>query len=103
MTRWPVIIVVSILTTAPASAWSEADWIDAGAFKGIDGTLCCGPLDCFPVARGDIEARADGSFYIRSLDETIPRHEAQWKSPDGRYWRCKKPNGQRRCFFVPPP
>src|SRR5262245_61926059 len=24
-------------------------------------------------------------------------------SPDGEFWRCKRPDGSRRCFFAPPP
>ncbi len=81
----------------------EADWINAGKFVGqIDGTLCCGPLDCKALDPGDVRMNPDGSFYIFSLQETVPAFEAQWKSPDGRYWRCMKPDGSRRCFFAPP-
>jgi hypothetical protein len=32
----------------------------------------------------------------------VPFNEAQ-PSPDGEYWRCKRPDGSRRCFFAPPP
>jgi hypothetical protein len=34
--------------------------------------------------------------------EAIPFSEAQ-PSPDGAYGRRKRPDGSRRCFFVPPP
>jgi hypothetical protein len=34
--------------------------------------------------------------------EFVPMSEAQ-PSPDGAYWRCKRPDGTRRCFFAPPP
>ncbi|HZP75194.1 MAG TPA: hypothetical protein VFB45_03535 [Pseudolabrys sp.] len=34
--------------------------------------------------------------------EHVPFAEAQ-PSPDGAYWRCKRPDGSRRCFFAPPP
>ena len=35
-------------------------------------------------------------------NEFIPQSEAQ-PSPDGQFWRCKRPDGSRRCFFAPPP
>ena len=34
--------------------------------------------------------------------ETVPFNEAQ-PSPDGEFWRCKRADGSRRCFFAPPP
>ena len=34
--------------------------------------------------------------------ESVPFSEAQ-PSPDGEFWRCKRPDGTRRCFFAPPP
>jgi hypothetical protein len=34
--------------------------------------------------------------------EAIPFAEAQ-PSPDGEFWRCRRPDGSRRCFFAPPP
>jgi hypothetical protein len=34
--------------------------------------------------------------------ELVPFKETQ-PSPDGAYWRCKRPDGTRRCFFAPPP
>jgi hypothetical protein len=32
----------------------------------------------------------------------VPYAEAQ-PPPDGAYWRCKRPDGLRRCFFAPFP
>jgi hypothetical protein len=37
-----------------------------------------------------------------SMYESVPFAEAQ-PSPDGEFWRCKRPDGSRRCFFAPPP
>jgi hypothetical protein len=34
--------------------------------------------------------------------EMVPFSEAQ-PSPDGAFWRCRRPDGSRRCFFAPPP
>jgi len=47
---------------------------------------------------GTIEGTRAREFY----SEIVPAHEAQ-PSPDGAYWRCKRPDGTRRCFFAPPP
>jgi len=33
--------------------------------------------------------------------EVVPYGEVQ-ASRDGEYWRCKRPDGSRRCFFAPP-
>jgi hypothetical protein len=44
----------------------------------------------------------DGAGYILFGAEKIPFTEAQ-PSPDGAFWRCKRPDGTRRCFFAPPP
>jgi hypothetical protein len=41
------------------------------------------------------------SGYLLHGTETVPFSEAQ-PSPDGAYWRCKRPDGSRRCFFAPP-
>jgi hypothetical protein len=34
--------------------------------------------------------------------EAIPFSEAQ-PSLDGEFWRCRRPDGSRRCFFAPTP
>jgi hypothetical protein len=43
-----------------------------------------------------------GQGYRLYGTELVPYSEAQ-PSPDGAYWRCKRPDGTRRCFFAPPP
>jgi len=88
------------------------------------GEWCCGEGDCFVIPAIYVSARADGYHVIFTkwgpapapdgIDkrvspfdpdlrfETVPYSEAQpW--PDGQYWRCKRPDGSRRCFFAPPP
>ena len=35
-----------------------------------------------------------------SMYEAVPFSEAL-PSPDGEFWRCKRPDGSRRCFFAP--
>ena len=88
------------------------DWIMQGKHRNAAGEWCCGEGDCFVVtgvatvtlpATGyrlpgsigeDGRERPDGEF--------IPQDEAQ-PSPDGQFWRCRRPDGSRRCFFAPPP
>ena len=47
-----------------------------------------------------MEVRVDGGSYVLAGGEVIPMKEAQ-VSEDGKYWRCKRPDGSRRCFFAP--
>lgn len=89
---------------------------------------CCGISDCGVLDRGAVRATkrgyvvdgmvsyflsinhsAGGRAILGPLDrsehvgpELIPYSEAR-PSPDGLYWRCKYPSGERRCFFAPPP
>ena len=46
--------------------------------------------------------KMSGDGYLIFGNEKIPFTEAQ-PSPDGAFWRCKRPDGTRRCFFAPPP
>jgi len=86
------------------------------------GEWCCGAEDCGVVdgkgvhvsprgydLRGSVtygEAvtgnAADGPTRREQVNETIPFNQAL-PSPDGAYWRCKRPDGSPRCFFAPPP
>jgi hypothetical protein len=70
---------------------------------------CCGDNDCFVVPNDLVTERSVG--YVVSIPdqgtgwlvtEIVPYQEAR-RSMDGRYWRCKKPDGTRRCFFSPAP
>lgn len=63
------------------------------------GELCCGEGDCFVMTP---VRTTGGGYYIEALKEMVPFSEAQ-PSPDGQFWRCRKPSGERRCFFAPPP
>ena len=87
-------------------------WIQRGGHKNAAGEWCCGEGDCFVIAPERVTRASDGSFMIwsgqtaafgsNSVVEVVPEQEAQ-PSPDGAYWRCKRPDGSRRCFFAPPP
>jgi hypothetical protein len=87
-----------LLTVSTASAHDS--WISRGGLRNTAGEWCCGEGDCFVVPSEQVSIRAGGyTLYGR---ETVPYSEAQ-PSPDGAYWRCKRPDGTRRCFFAPPP
>src|SRR5262247_749485 len=63
------------------------NWIADGHYTSpVDGPHCCGLADCAVV----------------EIDALVPHREVQ-PSKDGRYWRCRRPSGERRCFFAPPP
>lgn len=85
----------------PAGAHGEAEWIREGGFRApLSGEWCCGPTDCEVVPTPDVVEDRDG-WTIVATGERIPRREAM-PSRDGRFWRCHRPDGSRRCFFYPP-
>jgi hypothetical protein len=75
------------------------EWIMRGGHRNPAGEWCCGEGDCFMVE--PVRVTANG-YLIMATGELVPEAETQ-PSPDGRYWRCKRPDGSRRCFFAPPP
>src|SRR5262245_11769942 len=92
------------------------NWIADGHFTSpIDGVHCCGVADCAVIDREDVREVGSG-LHVRGvvtygsgagavsqeIDEIVPHAEVQ-PSRDGSYWRCKRPDGTRRCFFAPPP
>jgi len=102
MTLRTILPAASIALTSlvlPASAHDH--WINHGNYRAPTGEHCCGPNDCFMVPANDMTPTAAG-WLIKSLGETIPYSEAQ-PSEDGDFWRCKRYDGSRRCFFAPQP
>jgi hypothetical protein len=81
-------------------ALAHDSWISAGGFRNPAGEWCCGLGDCSVVPPENVKMSAAGYQMIDG--EIVPFKEAQ-PSPDGAYWRCKRPDGTRRCFFAPPP
>jgi hypothetical protein len=73
-------------------------WINRGGLRNAIGESCCGDGDCFSVAAHPVR----GGYVIEDSREYVPEHEVL-PSPDGAYWRCKRHDGTRRCFFAPPP
>jgi hypothetical protein len=93
-----LLVIVAMLSTTAASA--HESWISRGGHKNAAGEWCCGVGDCFVVPGQSVSTTAQG--YRLFGVETVPYSEAQ-PSPDGAFWRCKRPDGSRRCFFAPPP
>lgn len=87
-------------------------WISRGGLRNAAGEWCCGEGDCFVVPSEQVHALADGyhldgytqvvASHDGPVNEVVPFAETQ-PSPDGAFWRCKRPDGSRRCFFAPPP
>ena len=88
--------LVAALFLLPALAHDS--WISRAGLRNAAGEWCCGEGDCFVVS-GVTETTAG---YRLPDGEIVPFSETQ-PSPDGAFWRCKRPDGSRRCFFAPPP
>jgi len=90
------------LSLVAAPSFAHDFWINNGHYRSPgDNSHCCGDNDCFVVPASDMRP-TDRGWLIRSLGETIPYSEAQI-SEDGAFWRCKRHDGSRRCFFAPQP
>ena len=92
-----VVPFLLLLMITPALAHDS--WISRGGLKNAAGEWCCGEGDCFMVE--PVRITANG-YLIMATGEIVPEREAQ-PSPDGKFWRCKRPDGSRRCFFAPSP
>jgi hypothetical protein len=82
----------------PWAAYAHDAWING--HRNAAGEWCCGEGDCFVIPSRSVRVAWDG-YHLFEV-EVVPFVEAQ-PSPDGAYWRCKRPDGTRRCFFAPPP
>lgn len=90
-------LITAFFVTA---ALAHDSWISRGGLRNGAGEWCCGEGDCFVVPSSSVSTGSGG--YTLFGRETVPYSEAQ-PSPDGAFWRCKRPDGSRRCFFAPPP
>jgi hypothetical protein len=97
----PLAILVAVFSlTLVSEAAAHDSWISRGGLRNGAGEWCCGEGDCFVVPADQVRMGAAGYHLFGA--ETVPFSEAQ-PSPDGAFWRCKRPDGSRRCFFAPPP
>ena len=91
-------------------SFAHDSWISRGGHKNAAGEWCCGHGDCFVIPKERIMMTGECYVIIHGplagvgpqMYEAVPFTEAQ-PSPDGEFWRCKRPDGSRRCFFAPPP
>jgi hypothetical protein len=108
-----LLLALAALVIVTPSLLAHDSWISRGGHRNPAGEWCCGAGDCalldpksvtltshgYTVSGwGTIEGDGRREFY----HEGVPEQEAQ-PSPDGAFWRCKRPDGSRRCFFAPPP
>src|SRR6185312_14043907 len=104
-----------------SSAAAHDVWINKGTYKNPAGEWCCGANDCGVVSRDAVKAMqggysvvgtvtygeaitgntADGPTHQENVNEVVP-YSQSLPSPDGAFWRCKRPDGSQRCFFAPP-
>jgi hypothetical protein len=115
------LLVLSILAFT-SSAIAHDIWINRLGLKNPAGEWCCGAGDCGIVSSTAIKTSpygysiqgtvtygtevtgsiGDGQTAADNVNELVPYSQAL-PSPDGAYWRCKRPDGTPRCFFAPPP
>jgi hypothetical protein len=106
-----LLVLAALAIATPLLAHDS--WISRGGHRNTAGEWCCGEGDCAMLdpksvtltstgyvvsGWGTIEGNGRREFY----HEGVPEPEAQ-PSLDGAFWRCKRPDGTRRCFFAPPP
>ncbi|HYS50125.1 MAG TPA: hypothetical protein VEM36_15240 [Xanthobacteraceae bacterium] len=96
--RLSLVFLTLLLVSTDISAHDS--WISRGGHRNGAGEWCCGEGDCFVIPGEQVQLLGDGYHLFGA--ETVPFNEAQ-PSPDGAFWRCKRPDGTRRCFFAPPP
>lgn len=106
-----VAAMVGLVFAAGWKAHGHDSWISTGGYRNAAGEWCCGLGDCFVLPPRQVTERSDG-YHLwldqivdgaeRRTFEIVPYAESQ-PSPDGAFWRCKRPDGTRRCFFAPPP
>jgi hypothetical protein len=94
----PFLLLLGAGALIASAALAHDSWIARGQLKNAAGEWCCGEGDCFVME----QVRETGAGYLLTNGELVPFTEVQ-PSPDGAFWRCKRPDGTRRCFFAPPP
>ena len=93
-------MVVAALVFSTLAADAHDSWISRGGYRNPAGEWCCGATDCFSLSGEEVVITSAG-YMLRALNEVVPFNEVQ-PSPDGAFWRCRRADGTRRCFFAPP-
>lgn len=94
-------VVLGFLYLSPGRGHGDAAWIAEGAYTNAAGESCCGENDCHLLPVDAVQTTSSG-YSVAMFGEIVPYSEAL-RSRDGRFWRCSRPDGSRRCFFAPPP
>lgn len=117
-----LLVIFAIYVISAPYAHAHDIWISKGSYRNPAGEWCCGASDCGVVAPSGIKAvqggysirstvtygvgitgnEADGPTHSEPVDELVP-YSQSLPSPDGSFWRCKRPDGSNRCFFAPKP
>jgi hypothetical protein len=115
-------VFVVPLVLCSSAAFAHDIWINKGNFRNPAGEWCCGAEDCGVVSPNAVKpikggysvhgtvtygqaitgSALDGPTHQDKVNEVVP-YSQSLPSPDGSYWRCKRPDGSPRCFFAPPP
>jgi hypothetical protein len=90
--------ILAVALGGEASA--HESWINKERRTNAAGEWCCNTFDCAIVPADKITLTAGG--YLLETGELIPHANAAL-SGDSHYWRCRRPDGNTRCFFFPPP
>src|SRR4051812_36840759 len=94
-----IVATMVLLVAGPPASQAHDHWINHGGYASpTDGVPCCSEHDCALVLDEHVTVTAQG--YVLASGERIPFREAL-VSEDGRYWRCQRGDGARRCFFAP--
>lgn len=102
MTRTTTFLAGTFIASLALSNHAAAHdfWINWGGYRAPTGEHCCGNHDCSAYTPDQVTLTPTG--YALPTGEVVPFSEAQ-KSEDSEYWRCKRHDGTRRCFFAPMP
>lgn len=101
MRDWLTMIAVAVMLAAAtcgmALAHGDASWIMLNPST----AHCCGPDDCAPVDDALVTQQGDGWVFEGKLYR--PGDPNVHPSINGRFWACRFPSGEIRCFFYVPP
>ena len=90
---------LALVAAGPHVSLAHDHWINHGGYASpTDGVPCCSEHDCILVLDEQVTVTAQG--YMLKSGERVPFREVL-VSEDGRYWRCQRHDGSRRCFFAP--
>ena len=99
---WLTSIVICGAIGLSAEAFAHESWISKGKFRNAANEWCCGDIDCVVIPKERVHPNGVGYDLVLDRTETVPYPEAL-PSQDGQYWRCRRSDGSRRCFFAPQP